>query len=336
MSDNKNSVPTTTKNEKPPLSRISYLNLMLHHGCINSAISEYEYPGSGTLQDPYVVSWIPNDPRNPNLARDSTKWFWTMLCSFSNFAVTIATSAYAAHAKETRAEFHASQEVFELGFSLFVVGFAVGPLFWGPLSEVYGRQIIIVGTFIVFTGFNIGCAVAPNMAGLIIMRFLAGSFGASPWTNAGGVVADIWPIRQRGMAMVVLSAAPLFGPAMGPIVGGFISENCGWRWVEGFLAIFSGSLCILVALFVPETYGPLLLQRRAQELSKRSGKYYISKLDKDKHQSTLGKTLKVALTRPWLLLLHEPIVLVLSIYSALLYGTVTYPLFEDRILLIMT
>ncbi|KAM3075433.1 hypothetical protein ACMFMG_007581 [Clarireedia jacksonii] len=244
-----------------------------------------------------------------------------MLCSFSNFAVTIATSAYAAHAKETRAEFHASQEVFELGFSLFVVGFAVGPLFWGPLSEVYGRQIIIVGTFIVFTGFNIGCAVAPNMAGLIIMRFLAGSFGASPWTNAGGVVADIWPIRQRGMAMVVLSAAPLFGPAMGPIVGGFISENCGWRWVEGFLAIFSGSLCILVALFVPETYGPLLLQRRAQELSKRSGKYYISKLDKDKHQSTLGKTLKVALTRPWLLLLHEPIVLVLSIYSALLYGT---------------
>lgn len=69
-----------------------------------------------------------------------------MLASFSNFAVTIATSAYTAHAKETRAEFHAGQEVFELGFSLFVLGFAVGPLFWGPLSEVYGRQIIIVGT----------------------------------------------------------------------------------------------------------------------------------------------------------------------------------------------
>lgn len=103
-----------------------------------------------------------------------------------------------------------------------------------------------------------------------------------------------------------------------------------------FRAIFSGSLCILVALFVPETYGPLLLQRRAQELSKRSGKCYISKLDKDKHQSTLGMTLKVALTRPWLMLLHEPIVLVLSIYSALLYGTVTYLLFEHRVSLIMT
>lgn len=67
------------------------------------------------------------------------------------------------------------------------------------------------------------------------MRFLAGAFGSSPWTNAGGVVADIWPVRQRGNAMVVLSAAPFFGPALGPIVGGFISESYGWRWVERFL-----------------------------------------------------------------------------------------------------
>lgn len=92
------------------------------------------------------MSWIPNDPRNPNLARDSIKWFWTLLVSFSNFAVTIATSAYTAGAKETRSEFHSGQEVFELGFSVFVLGFAVGPLFWGPLSEVYGRQIIILTT----------------------------------------------------------------------------------------------------------------------------------------------------------------------------------------------
>jgi len=113
--------------------------------------------------------------------------------------------------------------------------------------------------------------------------------------------------------------------------------TCVWYLTLNFSrAIISGSLCILVALFVPETYGPLLLQRRAQELSKQSGKCYISKLDKDKPRSTLGKTLKVALTRPWLMLLHEPIVLVLSIYSALLYGTVTYLLFEDRVSLIMT
>jgi MFS family permease len=85
------------------------------------------------------------------------------------------------------------------------------------------------------TAFNAGCAAAPNIEGLIIMRFLAGAFGSSPLTNAGGVVADIWPVRQRGIALVAFSSAPLFGPALGPIIGGFISENCGWRWVEGFL-----------------------------------------------------------------------------------------------------
>jgi hypothetical protein len=95
--------------------------------------------------------------------------------------------------------------------------------------------------------------------------------------------------------------------------------------MSAFSAILSGSLCILIALIVPETYGPLLLRRRAQALSKTTGKSYISKLDKDAPQTTLGAKLKIALKRPWLLLFHEPIVLVLTIYTALLYGTVFDP-----------
>jgi len=126
--------------------RISYLNLMLRHGYIDSTILEHQYPGTGTNQDPYLVTWILEDPRNPQLFKDSTKWLWTLLVAFANFAVALATSAYTAHAKEVKADFHVSQEVFELGLSLFVLGFAVGPLFWGPLSELYGRQFIFVGT----------------------------------------------------------------------------------------------------------------------------------------------------------------------------------------------
>ena len=61
-------------------------------------------------------------------------------------AVALTTSAYTAPAKELKSDFGMSQEVFELGLSLFVLGFAVGPIFWGPLSELYGRQIVFVGT----------------------------------------------------------------------------------------------------------------------------------------------------------------------------------------------
>ncbi|KAL8768188.1 MAG: hypothetical protein Q9209_005497 [Squamulea sp. 1 TL-2023] len=214
-----------------------------------------------------------------------------------------------------KADFHLSQEVFELGLSLFVLGFAVGPVFWGPLSEMYGRQIVFVGTFAALTAFNAGCAAAPNIEGLLIMRFLGGTFGSSPLTNAGGVVADIWPSRQRGLALVAFSSAPLFGPVIGPIIGGFLGESRGWRWVQG-------TICILVGVIVPETYGPLLLKRRAQALTKMTGNVHVSKLNKTEPELSLGEKLKIALSRPWLMLFLEPIVLILTIYLALLYGTV--------------
>jgi hypothetical protein len=81
---------------------------------------------------------------------------------------------------------------------------------------------------------------------------------------------------------------------------------------------------LLVALLVPETYGPLLLKRRAQALSKISEKCYVSKLDRDEQHVDLRAKLKVTLTRPWLMLFHQPIVLILTIDTALLYGTVIY------------
>jgi hypothetical protein len=102
--------------------------------------------------------------------------------------------------------------------------------------------------------------------------------------------------------------------------------NAGWRWVMGFLAAFSGALWILGSLLVPETYAPVLLRRRAAKLSQTTGKYYISSIDHTQGKVTLTESLKTALSRPWILLFKEPIVLLLSIYMAIIYGTL-YMLF---------
>lgn len=83
--------------------------------------------------------------------------------------------------------------------------------------------------------------LALNIQTLIILRFFAGAFGSSPLTNAGGVIADMFPASQRGLAMSVFAAAPFMGPTLGPIVGGFLGETEGWRWVEGLMAIFTGA-----------------------------------------------------------------------------------------------
>jgi len=202
----------------------------------------------------------------------------------------------------------------------------IGPLFWAPLSELYGRQVLYFVTFAIFSFFNAGVAGSQNMATVIILRFFAGSFGSSPLTNAGGVIADMFPARERGLAMCIFAAAPFLGPAIGPVIGGFLGESAGWRWLFGFLAAFSGFCWVLGASCVPETYSPVLLRKRAKALSKKTGKVYLSQLDIDRGQVSLADAFKTALSRPWVLLFREPIVLILSIYMAIIYGTL-YMLF---------
>lgn len=117
--------------------------------------------------------------------------------------------------------------------------------------------------------------------------------------------------------MALFSAAPFLGPAVGPIVGGFLGETEGWRWVEGLMAIFTGVVWIIGALVIPETYAPVLLRRRAAKLSEMTGKVFLSQLDYDRGKVSFIQTMKTALSRPWILLVREPIVFMLSLYLAI-------------------
>jgi MFS family permease len=164
------------------------------------------------------------------------------------------------------------------------------------------------------------------MQTVVILRFFAGSFGSSPLTNAGGVVADCFSARQRGLAMGIFAAAPFLGPAIGPVIGGFMGETVGWRWVMGFLAAFSGFCWVVGSISTPETYAPVLLRKRAKRLSKKTGKVYRSKLDIDRGELSVAEAFKLSLSRPWILLFREPIVIALSVYMAIVYGTL-YMLF---------
>lgn len=307
-------------------TRIPFWRMVIDQAGVTPEVANYPYPGSGTEEDPYVIQWIPNDPRNPMLFGPVKKWFITMLVAIATLAVALVSSAYTGGIIEIMEQFRIGQEVATLGVSLFVLGFAIGPLLWAPLSELWGRQLLFVGTYCALTAFNAGSAGSQNSWTLIILRFFAGAFGSSPLTNAGGVIADMFPASQRGLAMSLFAAAPFLGPVLGPIIGGFLGMNAGWRWVMGFLAAFSGALWIAGGLLIPETYAPVLLRRRAAKLSKMTGKVYLSKLDADRGKVTLREAFSTALSRPWILLLREPIVFLLSIYMAIVYGTL-YMLF---------
>jgi len=324
---------------------ISYWKTITDQGAVTQQIVHWNYEGSGTEHDPYVVEWITDDPRNPTLWTTARKWLQVMAVSNSIFIVTFCASAFAGgnipsfvhNFKERKLsyagipqlvlEFGASEEVVLLGLSLYVLGFAVGPLLWGPLSELYGRQVVFLGSFIGFTIFNAATAASLNIWTIIILRFIAATFGSSPLSNAGGVIADLFPAEKRGLPLSVFSAAPFVGPVLGPVIGGFLGMNQGWRWISGLMAIWSGATLVFVILTVPETYHPVLLKRRAETLGKLNQGVYKSRAEIVSTKVSLGQALSTALKRPWILLFHEPIVLFLSLYHALVYG-ILYMLFD--------
>lgn len=310
----------------PVSEKIPHWRIVKSQSLITDAVLNHPYRGSGTEDSPYLVEFIPNDPRNPMTFPQWKKWFITFAVAMATLAVAFVSTAYSGTLPQIIEEFQCSQLVATLGISLFVLGFAIGPLLWAPLSELYGRQFLFIGTYTVLTAFNAGAAGSQNIATLIILRFFAGTFGASPLTNAGGVIADMFPANQRGLGMAIFAAAPFLGPVIGPIVGGFVGQTIGWRWLEGIMAIFTGVLLIFGMLTIPETYSPVILQRRAAALSKRTGKKYISMLEKRQGKTTPKAAFSKALTRPWVLLFTEPIVLIISIYMAIIYGTL-YMLF---------
>jgi hypothetical protein len=107
---------------------ISHWNMIMDQGVVTKEIVEWEYDGEGTEEDPYVVEWIENDPRNPMTWPKTKKWIMAIAVANSVLVVSFCSSAFSGGIQQIMVEFSVSQEVVTLGVSLFVLGFALGPL----------------------------------------------------------------------------------------------------------------------------------------------------------------------------------------------------------------
>lgn len=93
---------------------------------------------------------------------------------------------------EIQKEFYVSAEITTLALSLYVLGFAVGPVLLAPLSEYFGRQPVYVVSWFVLFIFQLPVALAPNIGTILVCRFIGGFAGGAPLTNTGGTVSDLW------------------------------------------------------------------------------------------------------------------------------------------------
>lgn len=165
---------------------------------------------------------------------------------------------------------------------------------------------------------TIPCALAPNIGCLLASRFLCGFFGSAPLTLAGGTIADIWGPSERGFAIALFAAAPYGGPVIGPLIGGFIGKYAGWQWLY-WVNMISAFVMWCFCLTLPETFAPVLLKKRARKMRKDlSDPSYVT--EQEVLRRPLGEIVVETLVRPFQMLVEEPILLLMSLYVALVYG----------------
>ncbi|KAF8535122.1 putative MFS multidrug transporter [Trichophaea hybrida] len=275
---------------------------------------------SAEEDDPNVVGWDgPDDPENPHNWPAWLKNVAVAIASAIVFITPLASSMFAPGVPELMHEFGSHNSTLaSFVVSIFLLGFAVGPLALAPASELYGRCMIFNITNVSFVICTIACARAPNLNSLIAFRFFSGIFGSAPLTIGGGTITDVIPPEKRGASMALFAMGPLMGPIIGPVVGGFLTEARGWRWVFYLLAICSGTVTIITFFFLKETYAPAILEAKAKRLRKSTGNLklrakFTIPLSPKEHFSN-------ALARPFKVLFMSPIVLFLSTYMAIVYG----------------
>ena len=186
------------------------------------------------------------------------------------------------------------------------------------MSETYGRKPVMIATFVVFTAFMLGSALAPTFAGLIVCRLLVGIGASTPVSVVGGIYADIYNTpRARGLVITMFMAATTWGPLIGPIASGYVAP-VSWRWAYWVGLIIAGATWPLL-LLMPETFGPVILKKKAAKLRKETGDENIVAPAELKKQD-LRELITVVLTRPIRMFLFEAIVMTTCLYLSVVYG----------------
>ncbi|KAF8917458.1 MFS polyamine transporter [Mucidula mucida] len=271
----------------------------------------------------------PDDPANPKNWSYAMRWRSTLIVSLFTFVSPVSSSMIAPGSSIVARDFGiTSQTEIALTISVFVLAYAIGPLFLGPLSEIYGRSRVIQISNIFFFAWNLACGFSQSKVQLIVFRFLAGLGGSTPLAVGAGVLADVWRAEERGKAIAIYSLAPLMGPVLGPVAGAWISQRTTWRWVFWSTSIFDIAVQALGLFYLRESYAPLLLDRKAAQIraarasDPEKGGIHVNvhTVFEKSEPRTWQHIFSKALIRPFAIFVREPIIQIVGLYMAFIYG----------------
>ncbi|MCJ1243738.1 hypothetical protein MMC30_000935 [Trapelia coarctata] len=275
-------------------------------------------------KDTSVVHWYgDNDPENPMNWSRPKKFLVTFEICLLTFSIYVGSAIYTPGVEGVMEQFNVSQVKATLGLTLFVAGYGLGPLIWAPMSEIpqIGRNPVYIGTLVVFVVLQLPVIYAKNFAMLLAFRFLTGFVGSPVLATGGASIGDMYRPQKRAYGIAIWGIAAVCGPVLGPLIGGFAVEAKGWAWAIWELMWLSGFSLILFIFFLPETSSSNILYRRARRLRVLTGNESLkSELEIAAEHMTPKEIAMISLVRPITLNFTEPMVFLLNLYIALIYG----------------
>ena len=280
-----------------------------------------EPPKYGDTSDPYLIDFKPNDPEHPRNWPLKKKVFATFLICLLTTSVYMGSAIYTPGVFLIAQQFRVGLVTATLGLTLFVIGYGLGPMFGlCAASEIpmIGRNFPYIITLFIFVILQVPTALVSNLAGFLILRFLAGFFGSPPLATGGATMGDLYHPKRLPVALGIWGLAAVCGPVLGPLIGGFASQSFGaegWRWTIWPLLMLSGFTLVILLIFLPETSASNILYRRAQRLRRVTGNPHLrSASELEAAQMTGREIAMMTFVRPFQLTLTQPIVLGINLH----------------------
>lgn len=251
------------------------------------------------------------DMRNISKLR---KWIIVITVSVTSFCVTCTSAAWSMASDNIMEHFGISHEVSTLGISLYVFGLGLGGIFLSPISEYHGRKITYIISLSFSFAFQCLTAFSPNIGSILFGRYMSGFLGSAFMSVAAGSLADVFAKNEMSKPLLLYTISPFVGPGVLPLISGFINSHLYFRWTFYVMLIWTGLLVIMIALFVPETYQPVLLKKKAQRLRKTTGdnRYYAPI---EKTPISLYKSIFLSCEKPLLLIFKDYMTVALCFYT---------------------
>ncbi|MCU0573378.1 MAG: DHA2 family efflux MFS transporter permease subunit [Syntrophobacteraceae bacterium] len=188
---------------------------------------------------------------NPPAAAPSTsKWIVALTVILPTFLEVMDTSVVNVSLPHIQGSLSAGLDEVTWVLTSYLVANAIVIPITGWLASVFGRKRYLIFSITVFTFSSLLCGAAPSLEVLVIARILQGLGGGGLQPLSQAILLEAFPVAEHGVAMAVFGMGVVFAPILGPVVGGWITDNWAWRWVFyinlpfGVLAVAMAALLI--------------------------------------------------------------------------------------------